>query len=334
MSHAGRARRFARRTVVVVLPVAALTVLAGAAPAGAAPAGAAGGHRSHPVFAPLHGTLAPRSVTAASGGNLTYHGGKIMKSSTTYAIFWKPAKLQTGTAATMSSTYVPLISRYFGDVGGSGLLNSTTQYYQVVSGTKSFITSKSAFGGSYTDTSAYPASGCADSATPGNCLSDAQIQAEVKKAIAANGWTPGPTKEFFVFTAKGEGSCQSGFCAFVDYCAYHWKFSLTGKQVIYANMPYAGTLLAGCGVPKSPNNDIDADSTINVTSHEHMEAVTDPAGASWYDAQGMENGDKCAWDFGTVGLDGGKANQSWNGHFYLLQREWSNAGSHCVQTYP
>jgi hypothetical protein len=312
-----------------LLPLAAVTAVAGATPAGAA-----GGQRSHPVLAPLHGALAPRATAAASTGNLTYHGGKIMRSSTTYAIFWKPGKLQTGTAATMSSTYVPLVSRYFADVGGSGLLNSTSQYYQVAGGVKTFATPASGFGGSYTDTSPYPASGCVDTATRGNCLSDAQIQAEVTKAIAAKGWTPGPTREFFLFTARGEGSCQSGHCAFVDYCAYHWKFALNGKTVIYANMPYAGTLLAGCGVPNSPNNDIDADSTINVTSHEHMEAVTDPAGASWYDAQGMENGDKCAWDFGAVTLDGGKANQSWKGHFYLLQREWSNAGSHCVLTYP
>jgi hypothetical protein len=325
MSHASRACGWARRSAVAGVVLAAAI---------GAPAAAAGGVvQSHPVLAPLHGT-GLRPVAAASGGKLTYHGGTIMKSSTTYAIFWRPAKLQSGAAATMSATYAPLITRYFKDVGGSGLLNSTTQYFQRVGGVTTAITNASTFGGSWTDTAPYPKSGCKDPKTPGNCLSDAQIQAEVSKAIAAKGWTPGPSRAFFVFTAKGEGSCAGSDCAFVDYCAYHWAFARNGKTVIYANMPYAGTLLKGCGVPKSPNNDIDADSTINVTSHEHMEAVTDPAGNAWYDALGMENGDKCAWDFGSATLDGGKANQSWNGHFYLLQREWSNAGSHCVLSYP
>jgi hypothetical protein len=35
-----------------------------------------------------------------------------------------------------------------------------------------------------------------------------------------------------------------------------------------------------------------------------------------------------------VGLDGGKANQQWNGNFYILQQEWSNKQSTCVQSGP
>ena len=96
-------------------------------------------------------------------------------------------------------------------------------------------------------------------------------------------------------------------------------------------MPYTGKPLDGCGVPNTPNNDADADSTISVASHEQMEAVTDPMLNAWYDSQGNEIGDKCAWNFGTLGLDNGNANESWNSNFYLVQQEWSNALDGCTQ---
>ena len=63
----------------------------------------------------------------------------------------------------------------------------------------------------------------------------------------------------------------------------------------YADQPTAG---AACDIDPSPNGN-DADATINVTSHEHNEAITDPLGNAWYDSGGYENADKCAWTFGT-----------------------------------
>ncbi len=71
-------------------------------------------------------------------------------------------------------------------------------------------------------------------------------------------------------------------------------------------------------------------------SHEHNEAITDPQLNAWYDSSGAENGDKCAWTFGTVsGPDGAEYNQTINGHHYWLQQEWSNSNptNACVQTY-
>lgn len=284
----------------------------------------------------LHVAKTRHMATASGTGNLTYHGGRVMQSSSTsYAIFWEPPTLQTGAPTHVSATYNSLIQRYFGDVGGNGLYKNNTQYYQVVSGVTQFIVNKSSFGSAWVDTSAYPASGCVDTATPGNCVSDAQIHAEVVKAMSANGWTGGLKHEFFVFTSYGEGSCASGTsCAFTAYCAYHGHFTSNSQTVLYANMPYTGTSLQGCGVSQSPNNDFDADSTINVTSHEQMETVTDPRLNAWYDSSGEEIGDKCAWVFGTLSLDGGKANEEWNGHFYILQEEWDNKVSGCVQTGP
>jgi len=264
---------------------------------------------------------------------LTYNGGPVMHSSVTYAIFWEPPTLQDGSSTQVSSTYNSILQNYFGDIGGSGVYAIATQYHD----TTGTIANNSTFGGAWTDTSAYPASQCSDSATPQDCMTDAQIQDEVTKALAANNWTSGRTHMFFVFTSTNEGSCfdsGSSSCAFTQYCAYHSFYSDNNNQpIIYANMPYTGTNLSACGVSSSPNNDFDADSTINVTSHEHMEAVTDPQLNAWYDSQGNEIGDKCAWNFGVLTLDNNAANVQWNSHFYLVQQEWSNAISGCALSY-
>lgn len=50
----------------------------------------------------------------------------------------------------------------------------------------------------------------------------------------------------------------------------------------------------------SPNADFAADSTINVASHEHREAINDYRLNTWYDALGYEGSNKCAWSFGSL----------------------------------
>jgi hypothetical protein len=140
-----------------------------------------------------------------------------------------------------------------------------------------------------------------------------------------------------MFTAKGIGSCIDGTnasCSFANFCAYHSNIGSGSSEILYANMPYADTSPSTCDSGQHPNND-DADATLNVASHEHNEAITDPLGSAWYDSAGNENGDKCAWNFGTAlgSTTSGAYNQVINGHDYYLQQEWSNASSSCVQTY-
>ena len=71
----------------------------------------------------------------------------------------------------------------------------------------------------------------------------------------------------------------------------------------------------------------------NVSGHELSEMLTDPQLNAWYDQQGDENSDKCAWTWnGTVSIGG----QSWK-----IQGNWSNAAASarsgyanvgCIQT--
>jgi len=226
-----------------------------------------------------------------------------------YAIFWEP------TGSYVSSTYNSLILRYFGDVGGSSLYGNNTQYTQNGGGDPS----NSKLASYWVDTTAYPA----------NPVSDAQIQSEVTHAQGVNHWSSSIDNIFFVFTARGENICSGSSCSFTTFCAYHGAF---GSNTIYAAMPYTGTNLSACGVSTSPNHDFDADSTINVTSHEQMEAATDPLLNAWYDASGNEIGDKCAWIFGSTNSNGGDV--TWNGHTYEVQKEWDNHVHGCVLSGP
>jgi hypothetical protein len=129
------------------------------------------------------------------------------------------------------------------------------------------------------------------------------------------------------------GSCLDGSstqCSYSLYCAYHSSFNVTGGEEIYANMPYAH--VSGCSTGQSPNSNA-ADDTINVISHEHNEAISDPNGNAWYDLAGYEDGDKCNFDFGSPlgGSGGTEFNQVINGDHYWIQREYDNSTHACLQ---
>lgn len=79
-----------------------------------------------------------------------------------------------------------------------------------------------------------------------------------------------------------------------------------------------------------PNGD-EADATINNLSHEHNEAITDPLQNAWFDPIYFEVADKCVGYYqpilGITQYFAGLYNQVINGHFYLVQAEWSNAAN-------
>ena len=283
---------------------------------------------------------------------LTYHGGPVMTSAKTYAIFWIPSTLQNGGATSLPAHYQNVQTSLLSLYPGHGIDNNNTQYYQTTHFRffyfTNYIQNTGSFAASYVDTNPYPASGCSDGVTGSNCITDAQVQAEIQRVITLNGWTPNIDTMFFLYTSSGEGSCAGASCAYTDYCAYHSYFTnSSGAPVIYGNMPYADTNY--CQVPgtPSPNGDAPGDAAATVTSHELTEAITDPELNAWY-GQNLsdEIGDKCAWNYGTNTWDSGQANQSWpeslgiyiigHGPIYNfeLQQEWDQHANACVQVGP
>src|SRR5262249_8205741 len=100
-----------------------------------------------------------------------------------------------------------------------------------------------------------------------------------------------------------------------------------------ANIPYGNPNVCQSPAQTTPN-DAFADLAANTTSHEFMEAATDPLLNAWFDGSGNEIGDICNFNFGTNTWDGGLANQMWNGWFFEVQQEFDNHTSTCVQVGP
>ena len=68
-------------------------------------------------------------------------------------------------------------------------------------------------------------------------------------------------------------------------------------------------------------------------AHEAEEAATDPMLGGWYDQNGYENADKCAWTFGEryTTANGAKANMKLGSRDFLIQQNWVNAsGGYCA----
>jgi hypothetical protein len=284
-----------------------------------------------------------RALAPLAGGPLVYHaGGSIMPRVKLYAIFWIPAALQNGGSTGMSVAYQNLQTRLLMDYTANGIDNNNTQYYQVIGATATYIQNAAGVGlasglaGFTVDNAPYPASGCSDPATPGNCITDAQVQAEIQRVMALKGWTGGPNKLFLLYTSSGEGSCFDSAgtsCAYTQYCAYH-SFIGTSPPVIYANMPFGNLSVCQVSGTPSPNGNAAADAVTDVASHEITEAISDPLLNAWFDSSGNEIGDICNFNYGANGWDAGAANQMWNGNFYEVQQEFDNHVGGCVQLGP
>lgn len=298
---------------------------------------------------PTPAVVAARRAAAVKQGAraatpvLLYHGGPVMNSFSNpfiqiYEIFWLPSALQNHGTTGYSPNYGILQILLGAYLPGHGLLNLATQYYQTSGTTSAYVQNFGYLAGIYADTSPYPASSCTNSATPGNCITDTQIQAEISKVMSINGWTGGINKIFLLYTSSGEGSCfdaSSTSCAYLQYCAYHSSFMSGSTPIVYTNQPYADPTYCQSTGQTLPNGDV-GDLAANVASHEIIEAVTDPLLNAWYDSAGNEIGDLCAWTFGTNAWSGPKAlgNQMWNGSIFELQQEYDNNAGACASVGP
>ena len=211
------------------------------------------------------------------------------------------------TSLTFDASYESLLNRYFADVahdsGGSSNVYAVAKQYSDGSG---HIQYSSTVGGSYVDRDPLPPNGCTDGGDP-YCLTDQQLENEIQAVLTARGWHGGLDHIFFLLTPNGVGSCFDTLgsqCSTNVFCAYHSAFlDSNDEDVIYANEPYEGPTAgaaSGCtGPDQGFPNDTDADTTINTISHEHNEAITDPFGDGWIANDGNEDGDLCAYGFGS-----------------------------------
>lgn len=223
--------------------------------------------------------------------NMTYHNGLIMQSSTVKAIFWGtswPAyNLSTGDK-------ISGMDLFYAGYNGSLFAGSNTEYSDNTGNT---VTTASNYLGHLIDSSAASGGG-----------STSAILAAVCRNITSpvsNGYYP-------VYTDIPRGSA--------GYCAWHSAGTCGNVQVTFAFFwKLDGD--TGCDPKDTSNGHSQGLAAIaNVSAHELSEAVTDPySTGAWYDSQGYENSDKCAWVFHT------NSNVFSNNTAWKVQGNWSNA---------
>ncbi|MGH3266703.1 MAG: hypothetical protein ACRDNS_32495, partial [Trebonia sp.] len=129
---------------------------------------------------------------------------------------------------------------------------------------------------------------------------------------------------------------EIGTCGTDAYAGYHSAFGLGHGETVYSAIP--DPLIEFAPPPGTdPEGNPEAESTIDTIAHETVEAITDPLGTGWMDPNGFETGDKCEDGPQTgaplgYGLDDSPYNQVIDGHEYLIQDMWSDAGRGCVQS--
>ena len=224
-----------------------------------------------------------------SNPNMTFHGGVIMPSTNTKAIFW-------GTSwGSSPGDKISGMDTWYSGFGNSNYAKTNTEY----TGTNGTVTSSSTYGGHVIDTTA--------STSGGNTST---ILAEVCNRIT----NPDPSGNGYYAVYADTPRGHAG------YCAYHSVGTCNGVRVQFA---YFFKLDGDAGCDPGDTSGLHSQglaAIANVSGHELSEAMTDPASpGAWYDSQGAENGDKCAWTFGAPLVTFS------NGSQWKIQGEWSNA---------
>jgi hypothetical protein len=229
--------------------------------------------------------------------NMTYHGGKIMTTADSTAIFWGPGWNNPGDKIT------GLDSWYTG-FNNSNYAKTSDEY----TGNNGQVGPGTTYGGHVVDTTTASGGG-----------STSAILAEVCRMIpnpdsSGNGYYP-----VYVDIPRGNAG----------YCAYHSAGTCNGHLVQFA---FFWKLDGDPGC--DPQSNVSGESQglaalANVSGHELSEARTDPASpGAWYDSKGQENGDKCAWTFNVPSVTFS------NGSKWKIQGEWSNAAFTAGTGYP
>jgi hypothetical protein len=250
--------------------------------------------------------------TTNSPFDLTFFGGAVVKSATSYNVFVNCA----GNAAQCWGTGSRSPTTFLTDLDRSDFIRLANEYI----GTDA----KRHF------PAGTPLKTTATFSSP-NKASLNDIFNILFDAVNASGGASGYTAIYHVFLTQGTSMCISdGVCYSPDdppswvFCAFHGSVDFSPTQhVLFSVEPYQA--VDGCQIPgQTPHGVIDA--TSSTLSHELIETITDPDGDAWFNGLfGMEVADICS-AFGT--------NQTLTLHDYFIQSEYSNKLHACSNTAP
>jgi hypothetical protein len=264
----------------------------------------------HGIVAP---PWAPKAVSGTTSSNgITYHGGPVMLGTTNIYYIWY--------GSWWNNSAPSLLTKFASSIGGSLYFNINTTYFD---GSGTSVSNSARYAGSTNDIY-----------SQGRTLTNAGVQQVVTTAITSGRLPRDPHGVYFVLTSSDVAE-SSGFCT--QYCGWHTHANIVGADIKFAFVGNADRCPSACAAQsKSPNGNPGADAMASVIAHELEETVTDPHLDAWYDSNGNENADKCAWTFGntTPAMNGSVYNMVVGGNQYLIQRNWVNAsGGYCAGSF-
>jgi hypothetical protein len=244
------------------------------------------------------------------------------------AIYWSSARIYNNSPAIgtsgAGSLDVSLVGFFLNHLGGSPYFNINHTY---TDGSGAKIVNSVSYTQYWTNGTSAP-SGTQN-------VTDAQMIAMLQSGFNSGALTYDAGTLYLIFTS-GKVNLGGGFGS--QYCGYHTHGTVSvggSKTVLYAAMPYDYAYPGSCTNGSPPANgtlDPGADGEVSVLAHEIEETTTDMMGNAWYDNRGYENGDKCAWTWGSS--YNGTSNITLGGKNFLVQQNWLNTGSGgCAMSY-
>ena len=235
---------------------------------------------------------------AGGSPDMTWHGGTVMPTSVTEAIFWGAGWADSSFVGDKISG----LDSWYSGYGSSHYADASNEY----SGSNGQVTSTVSYLGHLVDTSAAPRRAPKVSA----------ILAEVCSKITS----PVTNGYYAVYVDAPRGHA--------GYCAWHSWGQCNGTNVQFA---FFFNLDGDAGCDPQDSSGLHSQglaALANVSGHELSEARTDPRGDGWFDSSGAENGDKCAWTFGAPLVTFSNRSQ------WKIQGEWSNNAFDTNTGYP
>jgi hypothetical protein len=252
-------------------------------------------------------------------GNMTYAGGHVIDgTANVYLIFW-----QAPSFPKLSPKYMSVLTRFITDVGSSPLYAMLSQYTDSSGRSPTGVK----LAGVFLDTHPFP-----------QTLVDDLNQQNFNPKVMDQVWR----KEVTDIAAQQGLNTKSYHNVFAvlpntrrpDACGYHNVLPGRGAPYLFVGFSSQnGKVVQGCnhsGASVFPSGDPFADIAASTLSHELIETATDPQINGWGSGgNNDEIGDKC--NEAPYGLNRiTKGDVTWQGHPYLVQREYDNNQHGCT----
>ena len=245
-----------------------------------------------------------------------YHGGPVMHGTSAVYLIW----YGNWTGNTATAILTDLVS----NLGSSSYFRAVTKYPDA--------------SGSAPSGGLIYAGAISDGYSHGPSLTKADVATIVRTSVES-GQLPFDLAAVYAVLISADVTVGG---AFSGYCAYHDSTPLSGYPIEYVLVGNPQRAPTSCGPPIQqfigPNDNLGADGMASLLAAVLANTVTDPTLTSWYDRNGLEMADKCAWTYGTtyVSANGTLANVRLGQRDYLLQQLWvpSKNGGACALSTP